>query len=330
MTLVLNAQDVERSISMPALIGQLEEALKEEAAGQVIQPPRLNIGTQEGFFRLGPVVMRQSGIMGYKAFHGQPKTTGVRYLVAVYEQAEGRLLALMDAYYLTAARTGAITGLATKYMSDPAANTVGVIGAGLEARTNLQAICAVRSIQSVKVFSPTRERREKFAAEMSRELQVDIQAVEAPELAVTDVDIALAATNTFGRPDPIAFRGAWIRPGMHVNSIGSTMPQLREVDTDTFGRADLLVVDNREGCLHESGDVIQAIAEGKYDPERVPELTDLVGGKARRRTSADQITVFKSVGTSLQDLAAGYAVYKEAVRRQAGQEIGEFLEAKFF
>jgi len=263
-------------------------------------------------------------------FHGSVRS-GVRYLIAVYAQQGERLLALMDAHYLTAARTGATTGIATKLLVNPGAKTVAVIGSGLEARTNLQGVCAVRPVERVTVFSPNPEHRARFAVRMSTELGLEVRAMDSPEQCVRDADLVVVATNSFGRPDPIAYRGAWLeKPGSHVNAIGSTAPQLREIDPETFARAERIVVDSKVQVEEESGDVRAAIGEGQYERDKVVELKDVLVGKAKGRTSAQQITLFKSVGTAVQDVMAGFVVYEEAVRQGRGQDIGEFLDLKTF
>ncbi len=329
MTLVLNAQDVEPLCDMRVLIDAIERGLREEALGHAVVPPRLNLPTAGGFFRVMPAVMNDSGLMGYKVFHGSIKA-GVRYLIAVYAQQGERLLALMDAHYLTAARTGATTGIATKLLANPEAKTVAVIGSGLEARTNLQAVCAVRPVERVTVFSPNSERRARFAARMGPELGIEARAVDSPEECVRGAEIVVVATNSFGRPDPIAYRGAWMEPGVLVDAIGSTSTFLRELDADTFQRAEWIVVDSKVQVEEESGDVKAALSEGKYDCAKVVDLKEVLVGKAQGRTSVPQMVLFKSVGTAVQDVMAGFVVYEEAVRQGRGQDIGEFLDLKTF
>ncbi|MCL6508299.1 MAG: ornithine cyclodeaminase family protein [Bryobacteraceae bacterium] len=329
MTLILNAQDVEPLCNMRVLIDAIERGLQEEASGHAVVPPRLNLPTANGFFRVMPAVMNASGLMVYKVFHGSMRG-GVRYLIAVYAQEWERLLALMDAHYLTAARTGATTGVATKVLATPGAKTVAVIGSGLEARTNLQAVCAVRAVERVAVFSPNPERRARFAARMSAELGVEVRAVASPEQCVRGAEIVVVTTNSFGRPDPIAYRGAWMEPGVLVDAIGSTSTFLREIDTDTFQRAESIVVDSKVQVEEESGDVKAALNEGKYDRAKVRELKEVLAGKAQGRTRVQQMVLFKSVGTAVQDVMAGFAVYEEAVRQGRGQDIGEFLDLKTF
>jgi ornithine cyclodeaminase/alanine dehydrogenase-like protein (mu-crystallin family) len=328
--LVLNAREVERLADMQRLVAVVEAGLREQAAGQVVLPPRLNLRNGRGFFRIMPTVMNGSGIMGFKAFHGSVQD-GVRYFIAIYEQASGMLLAMMDAHYLTAARTGATTGVATKFMANRDARRVAVIGSGLEARTNLLGVCAVRAVERVTVFSPSRERRIAFAERMSQELKIEVRACDSPENCVEGSDIAVVATNTTGKGDGIAFRGAWARAGMHVNAIGSTMPKLREIDSESFARAGRIVIDcETRQIQEESGDIIDALAKGTYDGGKVAELQEVAAGRASGRDAVDQITLFKSVGTAVQDVASGYAVYQEARRLGIGSEVPDFLELKTF
>ena len=329
MTLLLTNSDVERASDIAAQIDVIEAGLREEANGTVDLPPRLNLATTAGFFRVMPAVMRDSGLMGYKVFHGSV-LHGVRYLIAIYDEKDGRLLALMDAAYLTAARTGATTGVATKYLALQNAATVGVIGSGLEATTNLEAVCAVRPIREGKIFSPTQANRERFTARMSVRLGIRLEAVATPEQAVADVDVVVVATNTTGVGDLIAYRGRWMTAGQHVNSIGSTGLQLREIDPETFARADRIATDSRVQLEAESGDLHAARQAGTYDRSKVTELKQVVAGHTPGRTELHETTLFKSVGTAVQDVAAGFAVYREAVRRGLGRDVGDFLELKTF
>ena len=329
MTLILNAHDVEPLCNMPAMIDVIERGLREEALGKAVVPPRMNLPSGGGFFRVMPAVMNDSGLMGYKVFHGSMKN-GVRYLIAIYAREGERLLALMDAHYLTAARTGATTGIATKLLANPGAKTIAVIGSGLEARTNLQAVCAVRPVKNVAVFSPNPERRAQFVARMEPELGVAMRTANSAEECVRGAEVVIVATNSFGRPDPIAYRGAWMEPGVLVDAIGSTSTFLREIDTDTFQRAESIVVDSKIQIEEESGDAKAAIGEGKYDRAKVVDLKEVLVGTAQGRTSAKQMVLFKSVGTAVQDVMSGFAVYQEAVRQGKGHDVGEFLELKMF
>lgn len=325
MTLLLGEADVRANLDMSELVSVIEGGLAEEARGELTMPPRQNIPMKFGLMRVMPVAMNGRGLFGFKVFH--TSTTGARYLVAVYEQEGGELLALVDGDHLTAARTGATAGVGAKYLAREDSTDVGVIGAGEEARTNLAAIATVRGIERVRVFSPREARRERFAEEVREQYGFDVTAVDDPEAAVAGADIAIVATNTMNAPDPIAFRGAWMEPGMHVSSIGSTMPILRELDVDTFDRADLLVVDVPDQMHEECGDVIAAVDAGVYG-EPVA-LSALVGGEHAGRTSDDEITLFKSVGTAMQDVAAAFAIY-EHVRDAGGGLSFDLLHLKEF
>lgn len=326
MTLLIDQEAVLANCDMSRLIATIENGLREEAAGELEMPPRMNIRMTHGFLRVMPVAMNGSGFFGFKVFH--TSTTGARYLVAVYEQEGGELLALVDGDYLTAARTGATAGVGAKYMAREDSPVVGVIGSGFEARTNLAAIAAVRNVERVLVYSPREARREQFAEETRERYGVEAVPVERPEMAVDGVDIAIVATNTLNAPDPIAFRGEWMRPGMHVSSIGATMPILRELDTASFARAERVVVDAAPvQMVEECGDVIAAVEDGVYGEPTA--LADVVAGVAAGRESRDEITLFKSVGTAMQDVLAALSVY-ESVTDGGGGSSFDLLHLKAF
>ncbi len=325
MTLLLGHDDVVAHLDMGELVAVIEDGLREQAAGELVMPPRLNVPMREGLLRMMPVALNGSGLFGFKVFH--TSRTGARYLVAVYEQASGELLALVDGDHLTAARTGATAGVAARFLAREDAVTVAVIGAGEEARTNFAAIAAVRPVREARVYSPRAVRRSGLAEEIEARHGVRAGAADSPQAAVAGSDIVIVATNTMTAPDPIAFRGDWIEPGMHISSIGSTMPILRELDVETFARADRLVVDAPAQMAEECGDVIAALAAGAYtDPLS---LDAVVAGTESGRRSAEEVTLFKSVGTAMQDVLAALAVVKSARRRGAGEEV-DLLHLKAF
>jgi ornithine cyclodeaminase/alanine dehydrogenase len=326
MTLVLDSDEVRDSISMPGLIEALDAGLRSEGAGGVDTVPRVNLASSAGFFRVMPAVVSGMDVMGLKVFNGSTND-GVRYLIALYRASTGELLTLMDASYLTAARTGATTGLATRAMlGDSSFDEVGVIGSGLEARTNLEAVCAVLDVRRVRVFSPNPARRQAFATEMTERLGVEVTPVDAPE-AAADAPVVIVATNTGVDTDVVALRGAWLRDDAHVNSIGSTMPALREIDGATFARAQSVVVDTDHVCV-ESGDVLAAIAAGEWADDKVRSLPEVLAAGAPVRNGAG-LSVFKSVGTATQDVVAAAAVYEAASEAGRGREV-RFLEPKLF
>lgn len=328
MPLILGPQEVQRATDMGQMIDVIEAGIREQAAGNVELPPRQNLKTSNGFFRVMPAVMRDGGKMGIKIFNGSVEH-GVRYIILIYDEKGGELLCMMDAAYLTGARTGATTGIATRYQARDNATTVGIIGSGLEARTNFEAVCAVRPIESAAVFSPTAANRARFASEMSEKLGVNIRAADSAQDAVRGSDIVVVATNTTGHNDAIAYCGEWMEAGQHINSIGATGGHLREIDPQAFARAQRILMDTYVGVKEESGDSIAAIAAGTWDDGKIIELADVLAGGVARESN-EQTTLFKSVGSAVQDVMAGFAVYEQARRLGLGIDIADFLEHKIF
>lgn len=328
MPLILGPADVKRATNMGQMIDVIEAGIREQAAGNVSMPPRQNLATSNGFFRVMPAVMQDGSKMGIKIFNGSVEH-GVRYIILIYDEKGGELLCMMDAAYLTGARTGATTGIATRYQARENSTTVGIIGSGLEARTNFAAVCAVRKIKSAKVFSPNPINRERFAKEMSEQLGIPVQPADSAEAAVRSSDIVVVATNTTGHSDNIAYHGEWMERGQHVNSIGATGGHLREIDPQAFANADRILMDTIIGVKEESGDSFAAIDAGTWDDGKIIELPQVLDGTAARE-SDEQTTLFKSVGSAVQDVMAGFAVYEQARKLGLGTDIDDFLEHKIF
>ncbi len=282
----------------------------------------------DAILRMMPAYLARSGVMGYKAFHGS-MAKGVRYVIVLIAHATGEILALVDAAYLTALRTGATSGVATRYMARPGPADVGLIGSGLEAHTNLAAVAAVRPVERVRVFSRSEERRRAFASSAGATLGVEVIPVGSPQEAIAGADVVIVATNT-GMNGPVAYEGAWMEAGQHVVSIGATSTYLRELDPASFERPDHVVFDaSPQQVFEECGDLValdEALRE-KLGTVRV--LPDVVADRGLDRAS-DDITLFKSVGTAAQDLAAAKAVYELAVERGVGRDVGEIAAPKTF
>jgi len=329
VTCLLSDREVRALCNMGGMINALEEGLRKEAKGPgPVIPNRVNIGHNSTFLRVMPVLLPEAGLMGLKFFQGS-MAKGVRYVVALSALGTGQLMALLDAAYLTAARTGATSGVATRLMSREDSRTVGVIGSGLEAETNLEAVCAVRPVDSVKVYSRSPQRREGFAARMCERVGAEVAAVKSAAEAVAGVDIVVVATNT-GPDGIIAYHGAHLEPGQHVVSIGSTTPVLREIDAETFRRADVVVFDaDFSQIREESGDVAALLAEAPGWDSGIA-LNQILVGSALGRTRPDEITLFKSVGTGAQDLIGASYILQEARRRGAGVTVDEIALPKQF
>lgn len=328
VTLLLSDADIRQAVDQRELIDGIEAALKAEAAGEAVVPARLNLDFSSSWLRVMPAMVPASGVMGLKVFHGVPGH-GVRYLVLLYDMLDGAILAALDACYLTAARTAATSAVASRYLSPPGPVRLGVIGSGLEAETHCDALSATTQLAEVTVFSPNEARRRSFAERMQKALGAPVRACDTPAEAVKGADHVVVATNT-GPSKAIACRAEWLAEGQHVSAIGSTNPNLRELDTDVFRRADLVVFDaDPEQIAEESADVMQYRAEGG-SLSGVLTLPGLVAGEATRRNDPRQLTLFKSVGTALQDVVAADVVYRRARQMGLGSEVPELSVSKVF
>jgi ornithine cyclodeaminase/alanine dehydrogenase len=317
MTLLLSHDDVHAAVDMNDAIKAMELAFAEQGDGFVVQPPRLNTKAGKGWIRLGPCVMERSGLMGFKAMNLAPGI-GVRYQVHLYRVADGELLSIMDAMHLTTLRTGATSAVATKRLAKSEPTTVAVLGSGAEAYAQLEAMDALRLVKSARVFSKTEKNRAAFADTFKTKHAMDIKPVASAQEACDGAGIVVAAVRS---PETV-FYGAWLKPGMHVNSVGTARPDQREIDPETFKRSAIIVVDTREGVFGEAGDALAA--KDVVKAEGVHELAALVSGKAPKRTSPDQITLFKSVGTAVQDVALAGIIYEKALAKQIGTKLPSF------
>ncbi len=321
MALLLSHDDVCAAVDMADAIDAMEMAFKEEGEGGVDQPPRTNIKAGKGFLRVGPVVMERCGWMGFKAMN-LAAGVGVRYQVHLYSVADGDLKAIMDAQHLTTLRTGATSAVATRRLARPEPATVAVLGSGAESRAQLEAMFALGLVERARVYSPTAANRDRFAADYSASLGIEIRAVDSARRAVEGAGIVVAGVKSA----EYALYGDWLEPGVHVNSVGTARPDQREIDPVTFQRSDIVVVDTRAGVFSEAGDAIAA--RDVVSPEDVHELSAVVANDAPRRANDRQITLFKSIGTGTQDIALAAKVYEHASERSLGFEFPNFPHIK--
>jgi ornithine cyclodeaminase/alanine dehydrogenase-like protein (mu-crystallin family) len=328
MSLLLSDADVRQAVSYTDLADCIEAALKAQPDEAAVVPARMNLEHFGTWLRVMPAIVPSANVMGLKVFHGIPGR-GARYLILLYSMSDGSALAAVDACYLTAARTAAASAVASRYLSSQGPVRLGVIGSGLEAETHCRALCAVGEVTGIKVFSPNGARRQAFAERMRSALRVPVTACDRPEDAVADVEHAVVATNT-GPSMTVACQADWLSAGQHVTSIGSTNQRLREMDTEIFRRADLIVLDaDANQMAEESGDLIQYRAEGgALDPTRTRTLPDLIGGKVAGRERDQQLTLYKSVGTALQDVIAADLVYRRALELGLGVTVTELSQEK--
>jgi len=317
MTLLLTHDEVRSVVTMNDAIAAMEGAFREEGEGATLLPPRINMKVGKGWLRVGPVALEKSGWAGFKAMNLVPGA-GVRYQVHLYRAETGELLAIMDAQHLTTLRTGATSAVATRRLAKPSACIIALLGSSVEARAQLDAMQAAGYVKSARVFSPTEANRRKLVEDYRRTFDMEIAPAGSAEEAVAGADMVLAAVKS----TETVLYGKWLRPGMHVNSVGTARRDQREIDAETFALSARIIVDTKEGVLGEAGDAVAAkdVLQGKD----VHELSELVVGKVPGRTADDQITLFKSVGTGIQDIALAAMIYQRAQERGVGTDIGAF------
>jgi alanine dehydrogenase len=328
MSLLLSDADVRQAVNYTELADGIETALKVQAESAAIVPPRMNLERSATWLRVMPAIVPSANVMGLKVFHGVANTQP-RYLILLYSLSDGALLAAVDACYLTAARTAAASAVASRYLAPQGPVRLGVIGSGLEAETHCKALCAVGEVTEIKVFSPNAARRQSFARRMESVLGIPVSAVDHPATAIAGVEHAVTATNT-GASMAVACQAEWLSPGQHLTSIGSTNTRLRELDTEVFLRADMVVLDaDPDQMAEESGDLIQLRAEGRaLDPARTRSLPDLITGTSAGRENDRQLTLYKSVGTALQDVIAADLVYRHARALGLGIDVPDLCQEK--
>lgn len=324
--LLLTHEDVAGLLTPKESIDIVREGLAEQGAGEVQLPPRITVDATSSptWLRLMPVILNRSGYMGFKAMHSTPKV-GVRYYVALYEMASGQLLAEIDADWLTIQRTAATVAAATDAVANPDVEELGVLGSSEQANGLVRAVSVVRRFRKARVFSPNPEHRTAFARTMRDELGIDAVAVDSPE-KIAGAGVICVAIRAGLEP---VFKPEWLTPGVHYNGMSAVRPEAREVEDGVWSRADVIVVDDRAHVL-ESGDGRSGLASGELREERMAELWEIAGGQRKGRERPDQITLFKSVGTAVQDLSLSIAIYRKAKERGIGHELGDFPHVRPF
>jgi ornithine cyclodeaminase/alanine dehydrogenase len=313
--LFLTESDVRELLTMELAIEAVEDGFRRLAAGEAIIVPRRRARTSEVILHTMSAGCGAYGLVGFKAY--TTSRHGNRFHVVLYNGSTGAMVAVIEADWLGRVRTGAASGVATAYMARPDATEVGVFGAGGQARTQLQAMCVVRQITEARVYSRDQDRREQFARDMEELCRISVVPVNRPEEAAADMDIIITATNS---RDPV-LSGEWLAEGTHINAIGSNALNRAELDVDTIRRADTLVADSIEQCQIEAGDFVAALDQGILHWSRVHELADVVAGRQTGRPAHESITLFKSLGLAIEDLAVASRVLELARTRRVGTEL---------
>ena len=311
---ILSAADVRAALPMPKAIDAMRHAYGQLSAGKAIAPPRQHISTDKGVTLIMPAYLPERSEFGIKVvsvYDDNPSLNLPRITatVLVLDPATGTPKAFMDGASLTAIRTGAGGGVAADLLARKDAKTVGLFGAGVQARAQLQAVMAVRDITSVNLISRTQTSARQLATEISEWTDApEVNLVSTPQQVVADADIVLCATTS---ATPL-FDGHALQSGTHITAVGTFVPEKREVDTTTIRRSHRIIVDSREACLEEAGDLI--VPNARIDAE----IGEIVNGDKPGRQSDDEITFFKSVGVAVQDAVAGAAVLAAAEAKGLG------------
>ena len=325
MAILLTEADVKGLLTMPLAIAAVEDSFRRLADQSAIVHSRQRLHIPgKSYLHYMAAADATGGYMGLKIYSSARE--GLRFIVPLFHVTTGDLVALIEADYLGQVRTGAASGVATKLMSRADSRVVGIIGTGLQARTQLEAIASVRKVDEVRACGRDAKRRADFAAEMTERLKVPVKAAGSAEEAVRDADIVITSTTS---TNPV-LEGKWLKPGVHINAIGANFPQKRELDAEAVEKCDVIAVDSREQSKQEAGDLIHVFGADASRWERVRELADIVGGKTAGRTDAKQITLFKSNGIAIEDIVVAERIYELARARKIGREIPMWeKEARF-
>ena len=320
--LVLNQQEVERLLTMPQCIALMRETLAALARGEATMPLRTVFGIPDGAFAVMPSALANPSCVGAKIITVLPKNHGTQYdshqgAVLLFDTGNGSLLSVMDATSVTTIRTAAVSAVATDLLARKNAASLGILGAGVQGHSHLEAMCAVRRLETVRVWSRNAAHAETLAA-VARD-RYGLRAVVSPSAreASSGADIVCATTSA---TEPVLL-GEWLAPGTHVNAVGASQRHAREIDSAVVVRS-RLYVDRRESALKEPGDIITPLERGEITPDHiVGEIGEVIVGTAPGRRADDEITLFKSLGLAIEDLASAHYLYAEARRQNAGVEV---------
>jgi ornithine cyclodeaminase/alanine dehydrogenase-like protein (mu-crystallin family) len=305
--LLLSEEDVRRLLTMDMALETVELGLRKLALDEAQNTPRARVQTDHAMLHVMSAAAKSLGVMGAKLYATTRKHPPC-FLLPLFDGKTGALLCLMQADYLGQMRTGAASGVATQFMARPDATEVGVYGSGKQARTQVQAVCRVRRIRQVQVYSPNEERRRRFAAEMSELCQTEVVPVSRPEMAAEKKDIIITATTS---REPV-LTGQWIAEGTHLNAVGSNFLSKSELDTVAVRRCAVIAVDSKDQARIEAGDFQQPLEDGSLHWADVRELGQIIVGRYAGRKHPQDVTLFKSLGIAIEDVAVAARIYARA------------------
>ncbi len=311
----LTEEDVRSLVTVKDAIAALEELFATWGEPSTVNLPRQRARAGNGMFNLMGAAWGTKQLFGLKAYYGGGNASGGRYHALLYSAADGKLEAMIESDALGQMRTGAASGLATKLLANPDASMLGVIGAGRQAFTQVAAVCAVRPIGTVRVFSRTAEHREAFARKIERELRIAAHAMPSGEAAIAEADVVITITKS---AEPV-LRANWLKSGVHINAAGANGATRREIDAETVLRATVRATDQVEQAHLEAGEYRDLVAAGRLKWQDIVELGDLLTGKANGRHGPADITLFKSLGIALEDIAFADVILRRARARGVGR-----------
>lgn len=313
--LYITEEEVRELIDMDLSIEVVQRAFLELARDKARNIPRARAIAPGIMLHTMSASAEYLGVVGCKVYSTTKHS--MRFHVSLYDNKTGEMLALIEADELGQLRTGAASGVATQYMARPDASIVGLFGSGKQAKTQLKAVCSVRNIELVQVYSRDAERRQKFADEMSEYCATRVEPAPVPDDVAAEKDIVICATTA---KQPV-FDGRVLDEGTHLNVVGSNFLGKAEIDVATVRRADVVVCDSIEQCKLEAGDFNLALEEGVTDWRLMHELADVVANTKTGRATPENVTLFKSVGLAIEDVALAAKIYERAQAEGLGQPL---------
>jgi ornithine cyclodeaminase/alanine dehydrogenase-like protein (mu-crystallin family) len=311
----LTEEDVRGLLTMADALREVEAALQDLGNGRAENRPRERVRGPHAVLNVMAASWPARGYYGFKYYTISRET--VRFWFHLFDANTGALLAVLEANRLGQQRTGAASGIATKVLARKDAATLGLVGSGWQAESQLEAVCAVRGVREVRCHSRHGPRREAFAERMATSLGVDVLPVDSAEHAVKGADVVIAATSS---ASPVV-QGQWLETGAHVNAIGANRLETRELDDETIRRCAFIAADSIEQAQMESGDLASPVSRGLLSWDRVAELAQVVAGRTRGRGTDQDITLFKSLGLAIEDVATAAFVYERAQKEGVGTEV---------
>jgi ornithine cyclodeaminase/alanine dehydrogenase-like protein (mu-crystallin family) len=317
VTLLIDEACIKRLITMGDALSAVEEVFKAQAEGGVVNVPRLRVPLKGGTLRV------TTGVLSYRGYYGVKISSTAIFgstagrLFCLYKEASGQLVAIVQVFAMGAMRTGAASGIASKYMSNPESSVLGVVGSGRQAETQVKAICAVRSIRQIQVFSPNPDRCRDFCQRLESQIGIPLQAVESAERAVRGAHIVVSATAS---EKPVVL-GHWLSPGVHINAIGANFEHRRELDREAVLAAQCIGADDIEQVRYESADLFDPVNAGLLDWTQVHALSEIVSGRVVARRKQTDVTLFKSLGVAMEDVALAARAYEMALSLQEGVQL---------